>query len=655
LRAVIKRTLAIAAVVGVGAFFVWLNVQAPRVGINPLGELMAKVGHLGLFLFFWWAVYALGRGAERLLAGRRSWPPELAAALGVVAFVVAAFALCALGLAYGWLAKVLIVGAGAAGAVLLRKELGRLPARVKRWLEELDVDTAALVVGVAVIAFPVALTAAEPPYYWDALTYHLAVPKAYAEAHGFTYLRYNVYSSMPLGGSLFFLWPYLWDGLIAAKASNLVATVLFLSLTYRLARAWLGQFYAALAAAFVILTPVVFVLMAGAHADHFLILFTVSALYIYLRGRGADEVAGGRWAAAVGVFLGAAVAVKYSAAAVGAAFLPVLIYDAVKKKTRFAEVGIILGAAAVMVVPWLAKAYVERGNPVFPLAYGTFGGAGFTAEQARRLLAWQSGMGRGRGPLELLLLPYRISVEAGFSYRDFHGIYLPFLLPLAALAVFVFRRAGRLLAFGWFFLLAWAFGPQQLRFLGPALPAFATGAAGALAAVDPRRYVWPSRAWRVFVVGAVLALAFSYAAGPIFDALPGHAYLLGAMDGEGYLGHRCPYYRAQEFINDELPPDAKILMVGINQVLYMERPAIYDSFLEASAFLLAAEKAGGPEELYALARSWGVTHVFYYRLEEARMWPSYASRTRAVFYDFLSRHGAAVYEDDASRVYELVE
>lgn len=646
----LKKIALVAVVLGVGAAFVWLNVREPRVGLNPLGQLLAKSWHLGLFVFFWWAVYALGRGAERLLEGRRSWPPELAVALGIAAAVVAAFALCAAGSAYGWLAKVLIVTGGAAGAFFLRGDLARLTARVRRWLDELDLATAALVAGAAVIALPVALQAAEPPFYWEALAHYLAVPQAYAARHGFAYLPHDAYASTPLGATLFYLWPLLWDGLITAGASHLVATVFALSLTYRLARTWLGRFYAALAAVVVMLTPLVFAVMGGAHVDHFTMLFATSALYLYVRSGG--EPGGARGAAAVGVFLGAAVATGYAALAAFAAFLPLWIHDVAQKRTRLADVAVICGAAAAVVAPWLAKAYVERGNPVFPLCYEAFGGKDFTAEQARRLVALWEGTPGGRGALELLRLPYRISMGEGFAVRGFYGGYLPFTLPLAAAAFVVFRRAGRVLAFGWFYLLAWAFGPQQLGLLGPALPAFATGAAAALEAADPRKYLWPSRAWRAFVVVGVSALGLSYVAGPIYDSLPGHVYLAG-MSREEFLDHRYPYYRAQQFINETLPAEANVLMVFVNQVLYMERAAVYDSWPEASAFLLAAEEAAGPRELRELAHSWGVTHVFVYRREENRLWPHYAPRAREVFDDFLRRGAVLKYEDDASEVYEL--
>lgn len=653
MSSLLKKFVLIVVVAGVGAVFVWLNVQVPRVGINPLGDLMTKLGHLGLFVLFWWAVYALGRGAERLVTGRRSWPPELAAALGVVVAAVAAFAMCAVGLAYGWFVKILVIGVGVGGIYFLLKDLGRLPARVKRWLEELDVSTTALVTGAALITLPVALQAAEPPFFWDALAYYLAVPKTFAAAHSFAYVPWDAYSSTPLGATLFYLWPLLWDGLITANASHLVASALALSLTYRLARTWLDRFYAALAAVLVLLTPFVFAVIGGTHVDHFTILFAVSALYLYISGRGEGKTVGGRWAVSVGVFVGAAVAVGYAALPVFVAFLPLWVYDAARKRIRFVEAAVIVGVAAAVVAPWLVRAYVERGNPVFPLCYGAFGGSDFTAEQARRFAARWGDTGLGSGLGQLLLLPYRVSVGEGYQYRGFYGGFLPFMLPLAAAAVVFFRRAWRALAFGGVFFLAWAFGPQQIRFLGPALPALAIGAAGAMAAVDPRKYVWPSRAWRAFVTIAVLALGFSYVGGPIFDSMPGHVFLTG-MSRDEFLAYRCPYYRAQLFINSQLPDDATVLMVFVNQVLYMERPAVYDSFPDASAFLLAAENAADAEELYDLARSRGATYVFVYTREEDRLWPSYTRGARDVFYDFLRRYTVSAYEDEASRVYEIV-
>lgn len=648
----VRRVVWILLVLGVAALFVALSAGTPREGLNPLGELAGKLWHLGLFLVFWLAVYSLGRGVGKLLFGASPWPPDLTAALGVAAAVVVTFAICALGLAYGWLIKVLVIGAAAAGVIFFRRDFARAPDRLRRWLGEMETSSAVLLVGTAALALPIALTAAEPPFYWDPLTYHLAVPKAYADAHGFTYLPYNVYASMPMGGSLFYLLPYLWDGLIAAKSSYLVATVMALSLTYRLARIWLGQFYAALASAFVMLTSPVIVTIGGAHNDHFQILFAVAALYVYFkRGDYGELTVKRRWLA-LGIFVGAALAVKYTAYAVAAAFVPIWIYDVVRKRVRLSWVVKAVAVALVLVLPWLVKAYVERGNPVFPLLYGVFDGRRFTAEQADRLMAWQLGMGEGRGIWDLLLLPYRVSVKADVSYREFSGIYLPFLLPLAALAVLRFRRAGRLLAYGWLYLVAWFFGPQQLRFLGAALPALAVAAA-AVVAVDERWGNWPRRIWRSVLIIGLFWVSVPYFAGAILNATSDYSYLF-TRDRDEFLRVRVGFFAAQNFINKELPADAKILMVFTNHTLYLEREAVYDSFLEASPLLLAAEKAEDGDELNALARDWGCDYVHVYHSYEPKVWPYYTAHAREVFYDFIRRYGVVVYQDRLNEVYELV-
>jgi len=637
---------------GVAALFAALSANTPREGLNPLGELAGKLWHLGLFLVFWLAVYSLGRGIRRLLFGRSPWPPDLAAALGVAAVVVLTFATCALGLAYGWLVKALIVGAAAAGAIFFRRDLARVPGRLRRWLGELETSSALLLVGTVAVALPFVLTAAEPPFYWDPLTYHLAVPKAYAAAHGFIYLPYNVYASMPMGGSLFYLPPYLWDGLIAAKGSYVVVTVLALSLTYRLARIWLGQFYAALASAFVILTSPVIVTIGDAHSDHFQMLFAVAALYVYFKRGDYGELTTRRSWLALGTFVGAALAVKYSAYAVVAAFVPIWVYDVIKQRVRLSWVAKAVAVAAALVLPWLVKAYVERGNPVFPFLYGVFDGRGFTAEQADRLMAWQLSMGKGRGMGDLLLLPYRISVKADVSYEEFSGIYLPFLLPLAALAAAFFRRPGRLIAYGWLYLLAWFFGAQQLRFLDGALPALATAAAAVVAAVDVRWGVWPRRLWRSVVIIGLFLVSVPYFAGALLNATSDYRYLF-RPDRDQFLKSRVGFFAAQDFINKELPTDARILMVFTNHTLYLERDAVYDSFLEASPLLLAAEKAENGDELNALVRGWGCDYVHIYHSYEPKVWPYYTPHARQVFYDFVRRYGVVVYQDRLNEVYEL--
>jgi len=643
------------AVLATAGLFTVVNLTEPHRNPVAIDVFLGKLLHLGLFVILWFGVYALGRVAARVILGRRGLPPELVWAFGLLTAVLAAYALCAMQLAYGWLFKALVFAGAAAGAFFLRRELGRAAERARRWLRELGLGTACLVVALALLAATQIPAAAGPPIYWDALTYHIAVPAAYAHAHGFVYLPYNVYASMPLGGTLFYLWPLLFDGAVAANGCHFVVSLLATAMVYRLARIYMGQYYAALAAAFVVLEPTFFGAIGGAHVDHFQTLYVVGALWLYLEPAMGNERPRLRRALAVGALLGACLGVKYTGIAAWVALAPLLVYDLFKKRIKLSEAACVVAGGTLIVVPWLVKAAVERGNPIFPLLYDVFGGRGFSAEQYHRLIKWQSDIGQGRGVFDYLLLPYRLTLNGDETYKSFAGIILPFLLPLAALAIPLFRRGGRVVAFGWVYLLGWACGPQQVRFLAGGFPALAVAAAGALSYIEGK---WPpaaARVWRAVWAGAALLIAVSLYPSAVSVGLMPPYYIFGA-DAQTYLVARQPYARAQIFINRNLPPEAKILLVFTNQTLYLERPAVYDSFLESSALFLAAEKARNSAELYRLVKGWGVTHVLYYRYQyENAIWEYYRPEARRNVFEFLRRYGAPVYEDRWNVVYELVE
>lgn len=637
-------------VVAAGTFLA-LNAVVPHIYRNLVGPLLPKLWHLILFGGLWLAAYFAGKGVLRLLGYREGLPPELAIAAGVVALSLAAFALAAVHLAHGVIVKVVTVAVLAAGFYPWARRLRLAPARVRRWLAELEPGAAAWIFFGGLLAFPLALAAAQPPLYWDALTYHLAVPQKYAAAHGLVYLPQSIYSSMPLGATMFYLWGILWDGLTCANASYFAASILVVALVYRLGRLWLPQFYAAAAAFLVFFTPVFFVVMPGAHVDHFLMAYAAAALYVYfLPGSAAGSSA--RRPLAVGVFVGAALAVKYTSVYILGAFAPVLVYDLVRRRLRWRDVALLLCVAFAFVAPWLVKAYVERGNPLFPLFYDVLGGRDFSRLQAEHLVSWQHTMGAGRSWYDFLLLPYRISVRADFDYGYFAGIYLPYLIPLAAVAAVAFRRAGRLVTFAWAFVACWSLGPQQLRFLDGGLAALAIAASGSLAAGEAALRGAARGFWKWAVVVLVIYTGLAYNVGGVFHTLEGYDYLAGESR-EQFLETKCGFYLAQKFMNENTPPDAKVLMIFTNHTLYLERKAVYDSFFEASAFLLAAEKGADAAGLYELARRWGVTHVHIFHLFEKKTWPYYSKRTRNVFNEFVEDYCRPIYRDPLNDVYEL--
>jgi hypothetical protein len=160
------------------------------------------------------------------------------------------------------------------------------------------------------------------------------------------------------------------------------------------------------------------------------------------------------------------------------------------------------------------------------------------------------------------------------------------------------------------------------------------------------------RGWRVAVTAVIIFCAVSFNIGGIIQTLEGFDYLAGE-NRENFLSGRCGFYMAQKFLNEKTPADSRVLMVFTNHTLYLERDAVYDSFFEASAFLLAAEGGADAAGLYELARDMGITHVHVFHMFEEKTWPNYEPRTKSVFYEFIMRYCSPVYKDPLNDIYEL--
>ena len=156
---------------------------------------------VALALVLWAPGYALVRFAGRPLGPLRR---SAEIVLGLVAWVTVVFALCSV---QAWHGSALVAVALAA---LLAALAARLLARHAP-AEDAPAQTAPrtlfemfLLSAVAFVCGAVGLAAMGPAVSWDAVSYHLTIPKLYLEAEGFRALPMNVYSNWPLAIELLF-------------------------------------------------------------------------------------------------------------------------------------------------------------------------------------------------------------------------------------------------------------------------------------------------------------------------------------------------------------------------------------------------------------------------------------------------------------------
>jgi hypothetical protein len=527
--------------------------------------------------------------------------------LGVLLWMAGLFALAASGALSR--ASVLAFGAACvACAGAARARFGPGPAG----------ETAGLgfagVAGLGVAPFLV--LALRPEVSWDAAAYHLTLPKHWLAAGGFAPLPLSVYAHWPLATELLYAAAMALGDYPAAKALHTAFGLATLWALYLGARSFHRGESGWIAAPLALANPVLLFELGVAYADLAYAFFFVAGLLFLLQWRRAQQSRSALWLA--GLCCGGLAGLKVTGI-VGAAALFGLAAPRIARQLRdgaLRDAGRDALALSLPLLllwgPWLAKSALLTGNPVYPLLHEVFGGPDWSPELSRRLAAWLTSIGMGREPLDYALLPLRVIVSGGPGYAQFGGrlgLQWLLLLPLAI----AFGRGplarGALVASGLYFAL-WALGSQQMRFLIPLLGPLALASGVAISELLARL---PSARARRAALAAVLA------AGSLLYAHTARRPLANAWRALGQPA-ADPRSEADRFVAT-LPEDAVLLLLDTNQTFFLERPALADSFFEASqiADWLAGETRA--EDVRARLRERGVTHLLIERRDRGIDWP----------------------------------
>jgi hypothetical protein len=410
--------------------------------------------------------------------------------------------------------------------------------------------------------------------------------------------------------------------------------------TWRLARRYMNNLWATAAAAFLFITPAFLVYFPSAYVDMMLGAFALMSLFVYLQGfRSYAD------AALAGVLLGAALGVKYTGVYALIGLIPIFVTDLLRRRVSLRHVITFLAIAFIMVLPWLGKAFVERGNPVFPSLYNIFGGRDLSPIVAEKVLVWQKSIGMGRDPVDYVLLPYRVSFQADTGYEKFDGFMLPFSFVGLLLSLIWFRR-WRLITYTALYFVAWAFlASQQIRFLSAAFATSAILSAGVFANITAPFKSWARTALTFILMASGIAFGYGVTALGVCYYVPDALKYIMSRNVDSYLMRTVPVYPADKFVNESLPEDAVILMIFNDHLLYLEREAIYDSFFEASETLTRVATLNTPSEVADYVDGLGATHILTGRFAMSYFWSHYDPATRVLWEAYLKGYTDAIYDD----------
>lgn len=479
----------------------------------------------------------------------------------------------------------------------------------------------ALTTTLVVVLGALYLQVLRPIVAWDADVYHLTVPRLYLEHGGFRHIPYNAYSNWPLGIELLFALAMTVKDYILAKALHFgFGALLAILLGMITARATTPP-WGVIASALLFLNPVFLFEMRLAYVDIAVAVFLLAG-FLFVHRALDDSERETSWLLAAGVAAGVLAVTKISGffggACLAAVFLVSRLLSGRRPTTLLRPTAFFVLPVLAFSLPWLIKAWWFTGNPVYPLLYSTFGGSEWSAELGRQHAAWQQAIGMGRSLLDYLLLPIRVMLQGGQGYEHFDGRLHPLWVILIPIALVGARRHAivrRALATAGLWFVLWSLSSQQMRFLIPILPLLAL--AFAVSAHDLiRRLSRPAlpTAGVALLVGALTVQAsFTY-----LEQIP---RLLPLLWSQGVELRAYATDEVFDFINTELPSEAKLVMVNVNRGFFCHREFVADSFFEASqisALLFALDAQGGLVD--GLERM-GITHVLVESQEHGPLFP----------------------------------
>ena len=427
------------------------------------------------------------------------------------------------------------------------------------------------------------LGSVSPPTDFDVLEYHLQGPKEWFQTGQITFLRHNVYTSFPFLTEMLSLTGMVfaedwWHGALVGQIVLASFQILSALSVFSIARRWISIEVAWLATLIYLTTPWTLRISLIAYAEGGLTFYLIASVMMSLLIREIPQRVFGA-SVLCGVFAGCAMATKYTGLI--SVILPTAVLIAarlwrprdellssdVNRRISLLRVAAAFSlGAAIMILPWLLKNLAETGNPVYPLAYGVFGGNEWTPDMNAR---WKPA--HAASEHDLLRIPEHILGAAVYN-KWTSGLLFALSIP----AVLLWRRNKILpvvfcLLF-WGFATWWGFTHRIDRFWIPLIPLLSLAAGTAW-------LISGSKVWKAFLLTVIFAVT-------VFNvrfcgtALVGFHVGLTDLD----VARQTTIRSDIRFLNDTLPKDAKVLMVGEAEVFDAAFSLVYNTVFDDCLF-----------------------------------------------------------------------
>lgn len=407
--------------------------------------------------------------------------------------------------------------------------------------------------------------AAGPELGFDALWYHLTLPKIYMTNHAIGYIPGGLlyYSVMPKLIEMLYIPALLFSNEIAAKLIHFTFGILIVITLYKFAREFVNTtlslliliiFYSNLVVAWESITAYIDL------GRTFYELFACYAFILWYKRKEFPLLV--LSAVLIGFAITAKVLALGSLGMLWVLLLVALVWQKQTVKTIVAFLCMYAAVALLIPLPWFLLAFAATGNPVYPF---------FSA--AYPLYPAVSG-----NPIDVILDGIALVL---FSADPISPIYLIFLPVL----FFVFQKAEKPIKLLLFYALlatgVWYLTPHTGggRFLLPYLPIFSLLVGYGLWRLWQEKYL---RFFCLVLICFIALVSIGYRAAANAKYLP---VLLGMQSKDTFLTNNLNYgfgdfYDTDGYFKTALPSDEKVLLIGFHNLYYVNFSFVDRSWMQ---------------------------------------------------------------------------
>lgn len=456
-----------------------------------------------------------------------------------------------------------------------------------------------------------------PPYNFDTLAYHLAVPKIYLDNHKIVYIPSILFSNLPA------LIDYIYmGGLLLYKdiLSNLFAYTLNITLVlaiYSFCNRLFNYKIGIISALIFYSSPLIIPASSITYSDIPLALFSFLSIYSLILYFIYKE---NKFIILTSIFVGLTASSKIFGAVPATIISLFLVYSIfsnaningrINCKTAFKNMMLFFLIASIIFMPWIIKTYYYTENPIWPFLHNIFNGKNWDEEHASNLkLNTAEYKPEYASFIEYIKIPLSLSIQSlregsgDAPIRDPGGLG-PFLIAILPLYFFISKKNKHINFLITILLIAivtWLTMDYYLRHLTYALPLLSTISAYVIF------YLFKHE--RLSSILKILLL-FTFTFGLLIlvgSSIKKFPVAIGLEEKEEFLLRVVgPWYEDSEFINLNLPNDSRILLFRDNRGYYIDREYVWGDPLWQAYIDYSKFKNTG--DLYKELKKLKITHI----------------------------------------------